>query len=85
MQSTSRRQIEDSFEGEPEHELSIEQEEEEYEVREKIVRKREGLDKQPLKGLSADLKEAYIVEDLLFVLMVCSSRSYGVILQSQLT
>lgn len=37
-------------------------------------RKREGLDKEPLAGLSAELQEALIVEDLLFVLMVSMQK-----------
>ena len=51
---------------------SIEAEVDEAEVQaaERARRKREGLDKEPLSGLSSELQEALMVEDLLFVLMV---------------
>lgn len=49
---------------------SLDEEEEEDEQVVKARRKREGLDHEPLTGLSAELQEALIVEDLLFVLMV---------------
>jgi len=38
--------------------------------REKMRRKAKGLEKEPLESLSAELQEALMVEDLLFVLMV---------------
>lgn len=49
-----------------------EQEEDEETIRrkERVRRKAKGLEKEPLEGLSTDLQEALIVEDLLFVLMV---------------
>lgn len=52
--------------------LIIEEEEdpETKERRDKGRRKAKGLEKEPLEGLSAELQEALIVEDLLFVLMV---------------
>ncbi|GAA5942930.1 gamma-tubulin-complex subunit SPC97 [Sporobolomyces koalae] len=42
--------------------------------RERARRKARGLEKEPLAGLSADLQEALIVEDLLFVLMGIEGR-----------
>ncbi|GAA5870431.1 hypothetical protein JCM8547_004030 [Rhodosporidiobolus lusitaniae] len=42
--------------------------------REKQRRREQGLDKEPLAGLSAELQEALMVEDLLFVLMGIEGR-----------
>lgn len=53
----------------------IEEQEEDDETRqrkEKVRRKAKGLEKEPLNGLSPELQEALMVEDLLFVLMVSS-------------
>ncbi|BGP19394.1 hypothetical protein JCM10213_000631 [Rhodosporidiobolus nylandii] len=55
----------------------IEEEEEDEATRarkEKARRREKGLDKEPLAGLSAELQEALIVEDLLFVLMGIEGR-----------
>ncbi|GAA6013257.1 hypothetical protein JCM10207_000834 [Rhodosporidiobolus poonsookiae] len=55
----------------------IEDEEEDEAVREKREKARrseKGLDKEPLGGLSAELQEALMVEDLLFVLMGIEGR-----------
>jgi len=51
-----------------------EEDEETKERREQLRRKAKGLEKEPLEGLSADLQEALMVEDLLFVLMVSRER-----------
>ncbi|KAM0748345.1 hypothetical protein T439DRAFT_328325 [Meredithblackwellia eburnea MCA 4105] len=81
--SSKSRQTDDSFEQVDENELLYssnespgdegdednEEAELERSIREVRERKREGLDKEPLEGLSGDLQEALIVEDLLFVLM----------------
>jgi hypothetical protein len=47
---------------------------EELQEREQVTREREGLQKEDLRGLSNDLQEAVVVEDLLFVLMVSAHR-----------
>ncbi|GAA5886444.1 hypothetical protein JCM6882_001641 [Rhodosporidiobolus microsporus] len=55
----------------------IEEEEEDEQTRLKRERQRrreKGLDKEPLKGLNAELQEALMVEDLLFVLMGIEGR-----------
>ena len=64
---------EDSFEGALNAEPSFEDEAsfEEVEEARTRIRKRDGLEKESLEGLSEDLQEALMVEDLLFVLMVC--------------
>lgn len=64
---------EDSFEGALNAEPSFEDEAsfEEVEKARTRIRKRDGLEKESLEGLSEDLQEALMVEDLLFVLMVC--------------
>lgn len=64
---------EDSFDDKPNTEASFEDEAsfEEVEEARTRIRKREGLDKESLDGLSEDVQEALMVEDLLFVLMVC--------------
>ncbi|BGP02852.1 Spindle pole body component SPC97 [Rhodotorula toruloides] len=55
----------------------IEEDEEDEETKlrkEKARRKQLGLDKEPLDGLSAELQEALLTEDLLFVLMGIEGR-----------
>ncbi|GAA5948251.1 hypothetical protein JCM3765_001335 [Sporobolomyces pararoseus] len=55
----------------------IEEQEEDEETkqrRETVRRKAKGLEKEPLEGLSTELQEALIVEDLLFVLMGIEGR-----------
>ncbi|GAA6030912.1 hypothetical protein JCM8097_008932 [Rhodosporidiobolus ruineniae] len=55
----------------------IEDEEEDEQARvarERKTKREKGLDKEPLKGLSAELQEALMVEDLLFVLMGIEGR-----------
>ena len=54
-----------------EEDSASEDEEESVEVQ-KERRVREGMDRESLKGLGTDIQEALIVEDLLFVLMVCN-------------
>ncbi|GAA5900890.1 gamma-tubulin-complex subunit SPC97 [Sporobolomyces salmoneus] len=51
-----------------------EEDEETKQRRERARRKAKGLEKEPLEGLSAELQEALIVEDLLFVLMGIEGR-----------
>lgn len=51
-------------------ELTYAEDDSEEEERETETRVREGLEKEELRGLGADLQEALVVEDLLFVLMV---------------
>ncbi|GAA5986639.1 hypothetical protein JCM11641_005172 [Rhodosporidiobolus odoratus] len=43
-------------------------------TKEKLRKREKGLDKEPLAGLSAELQEALMVEDLLFVLMGIEGR-----------
>lgn len=45
--------------------------------RERARRKAKGLEKEPLAGLSANLQEALVVEDLLFVLMASRALFAG--------
>lgn len=67
-----RRDENDSLSDLEDESVELQQDEEvqEDEAALRARRRREGLVKEPLKGLSADLQEALIVEDLLFVLMV---------------
>jgi len=56
----------------------IEEEEEDEQTRlkrDRARRREKGLDKEVLSGLGAELQEALMVEDLLFVLMVRSVPS----------
>ncbi|GAA5832026.1 hypothetical protein JCM11251_002792 [Rhodosporidiobolus azoricus] len=55
--------------------IEEEEEDEQTRLRKDRARRREkGLDKEPLQGLSAELQEALMVEDLLFVLMGIEGR-----------